>query len=143
LHAVYSRPHPKRAGFSLMAGSGPAELLYDSWERPVRSYRDNVLRSQNLESREEFVEFMRPLTRAIDPGRRAAAIRPGSALLATGRFDRVMPPERGEALWEALGRPKRIELPVGHYQVLPFFWWLMGRGADHLDEVLVPRWRAP
>jgi len=34
-------------------------------------------------------------------------------------------------------------LPVGHYQLLPFFWSMMSRGADHMDEVLVPTRRTP
>ena len=132
-----------RAGFYVLGGGGTAELLYDSREVPVRSYRDNVLKKLQLASRDDFVAHMRPLTRAIDPAVRAPAIRPASVLVATGRFDHVIPRARAEELWEALGRPKRILLPIGHYQVLPFFWWLMARGADHFDDVLVPQHRAP
>ena len=51
------------------------------------------------------------------------------------RFDRVIAPERTEALWQALGRPRWLVVPTGHYQLVPYFWWAVGRGADHLDRV--------
>jgi len=140
---LHSADKRVRAGFYVLAGANPSELLYDSREQPVRSYRDNVLRKLSLSTREEFVAHMRPLTNSIDPALRASAIKPASVLLATGRFDHVIPPAQSEQLWEALGRPKRIRLPIGHYQLLPFFWWLMARGADHFDEVLVPRRPVP
>jgi dienelactone hydrolase len=124
-----------RAGFYAMGGGGVAELLYDSTEVPVRSFRDNVVRTAQLETRSDFVAYMRPITRAIDPALRAPAVPPERVLMANGRFDSVIPRARADQMWEALGRPKRIMLPIGHNQVLPFFWKLMARGADHFDEV--------
>ena len=64
-------------------------------------------------------------------------------MLVSGRFDRVVPPERTEALWEALGRPRWHRYPAGHYGIAPFFWWAMGRGADLLDAVLAAPAPAP
>jgi dienelactone hydrolase len=122
-----------RAGFYLMAGGGLAELLYDSAEKPVRAFRDRMIRAEDLSSRDRFVEAMRALTDPIDPLTLAANISTDSVLIASGRLDRVMPPERTRRLWEALGRPTWVHLPLGHYQMLPFFWWAVGRGADHLD----------
>jgi hypothetical protein len=26
-------------------------------------------------------------------------------------------------------------VPTGHYQIVPYFWWAAGQGADHLDRV--------
>jgi hypothetical protein len=28
-----------------------------------------------------------------------------------------------------------VRVPSGHYEILPFFWWSVGRGADLLDRV--------
>jgi dienelactone hydrolase len=127
-----------RAGMLLMAGGGIAEILYDSTEKPVRAFRNRVVREGQLEGREDFVARLRPYTEEVDPLRYASRIDTRSVLLVSGRYDRVIPPERTRALWEALGQPTWIRLPVGHYQVAPFFWWAAGRGATHLEQALGP-----
>jgi hypothetical protein len=118
-----------------MAGGGLAEILYDSTEKPVRAFRDRVMQERGISGRDAFVRFMRPYTDPVDPLQFAGAIEPARALLISGRFDTVIPRERTEALWDALGRPRWIRIPVGHYQLLPFFWWSAARGADHVLEV--------
>jgi pimeloyl-ACP methyl ester carboxylesterase len=123
------------AGFFVMAGGGLGELLYDSGEKPVRAFRDRVLEQRGLQTREEFVALLRPHVTDVDPLRWAAHVDPRRVLLVSGRFDRVVPRERTEALWEALGRPRWVRFPAGHYQLFPFFWWAAGRGADHLQQV--------
>ena len=133
LHGVDPRV---TAGAYLMAGGGVAEILHDSTERPVRAFRDHLIARDGVTDREAFLARMRPLTDAVDPLRHATRIDPATALLSSGRFDHVIPPERSEALWHALGEPRWIHLPVGHYQLLPFFWWSAHRAADHFDEVL-------
>jgi hypothetical protein len=124
-----------RAGFFVMAGGGLAEILFDSTEKPVRAFRDRVMREHGLADKDAFVAFMRPYTDPVDPLRFAAAIESDRAFLVSGRFDTVIPPERTRALWEGLGKPRWIKIPVGHYQLLPFFWWSAARAADHLREV--------
>lgn len=123
------------AGFFVMAGGGLAEILYDSEEHPVERFRDRILDTEGLATRADFVERMRPLTRPVDPLTWAGPVDPARVLLVSGRFDRVIPPARSRALWEALHRPRWVRLPVGHYQLLPFFFWAIDRGADHLDRV--------
>ena len=125
-----------RGGFYVMVGGGLAELLWDSAEKPVRTFRDRIRAELGLETRDAFVEGLRDTTREVDPLTYAPLLEPGMVLLASGRFDRVMPPARTEELWRALGRPRWIHLPVGHYQLAPFFWWTVARGADHLDMLL-------
>jgi dipeptidyl aminopeptidase/acylaminoacyl peptidase len=126
------------AGIFVMTGGGLAEMVYESTEKPVRKFRDRIMESQGLETRAEFVEWLRPLTEPVDPLRYASRIDPERVLLISGRFDRVVPPERTRALWEELGEPRWIRVPAGHYQFFPFFWWAAGRGADHLDRVFAP-----
>jgi hypothetical protein len=124
------------AGFFILSGGGLPEILHDSTEKPVRRFRDRMVELERLQSREQFVELVRPFTTPVDPLVWADRIEPERVLLISGRFDRVIPPRQTELLWEGLGRPRWIRLPVGHYQVFPFFWWAVGRGADHLDQVL-------
>ncbi|MEE9279363.1 MAG: acetylxylan esterase [Myxococcota bacterium] len=125
-----------RGGFFVMVGGGLAELLWDSTERPVRAFRERLRAERGLADRAAFVAALRDETRDVDPLTYAWLLDPESVLLASGRFDRVMPPARTEELWRALGRPRWLQLPVGHYQLFPFFWWTVGRGADHLDRLL-------
>jgi dipeptidyl aminopeptidase/acylaminoacyl peptidase len=126
-----------RAGAFIMAGGGLPELLHDSTERPVRRYRDAVLAAGLAEDRADFLRLSRRYTEPLDPLTRAHRIDPGRVVLVSGRFDRVVPPERTRALWEAIGRPRWHRFPAGHYQIVPFFWWAVHRGADLFDEVLV------
>jgi dienelactone hydrolase len=125
-----------QAGFFIMAGGGLAELLYDSRERPVRAFRNRALATLHEPSRDTFVENAHRHTRQLDPLAYAHRIDPRRVLLVSGRFDRVVPPERTRELWEALGRPVWRRFPAGHYQLFPFFWWAAARGADLLDEIL-------
>jgi dipeptidyl aminopeptidase/acylaminoacyl peptidase len=126
-----------RAGVFIMAGGGLPELLHDSTEKPVRRFRDAVLSAGLAEDRAGFLRLTRPFTEPLDPLTRAHRIDPGRVVLVSGRFDRVVPPERTRALWEGLGRPRWHRFPAGHYQIVPFFWWAVHRGADLFDEVLV------
>jgi hypothetical protein len=126
-----------------MAGSGLAEILYASGERPVRVFRERMMAQESLESRQDFVRFVRPWTQDVDPASFAQPDMAPQVLLISARFDRVVPADRTRALWEAMGRPRWLRVPSGHYQVLPFFWWSVARGADHLDRALATRPQDP
>ncbi len=125
-----------RGGFFAMVGGGLPEILWDSSERPVRIFRDRVRAQRGLETRAPFVASLREEMRSVDPLTYAGRLDPRSVLLASGRFDRVMPPARTEELWRALGRPRWIHLPIGHYQLAPLFWRTVARGAEHFDKLL-------
>ena len=127
-----------QAGFFLMAGGGLPGILWDSGERPVRAFRETLRAGYDLETREDFTAFMAPYTRAVDPLSYASGLESERILLVSARFDRVILPDATEALWQAAGQPTWIRLPTGHYQLFPFFWWAIARGADHLDRVLGP-----
>ena len=124
-----------RAGFFIMAGGGLPELIHDSHDSRLESFRNGVQGSAGEVDRESFLEAMRPTTADLDPLTFAANVKPERALIVSARFDRVVPPERTEALWEAMGRPRWIKVPSNHYAILPFFWWSVGQGADLFDRV--------
>ncbi|MEN8183838.1 MAG: hypothetical protein ABFS46_15020 [Myxococcota bacterium] len=127
-----------RAGLFIMAGGGLPETIHDSRDPRLSGYRDGVLEErEGLEEadREAFLAALRPHTLEIDPLTYAANIDPERALIVSARFDQVVPPDRTEALWEAMGRPRWIQVPTGHLEILPFFWWSIGQGADLFDRV--------
>jgi hypothetical protein len=125
-----------RGGFYLMTGGGMAEILYDSSETPVRIFRDRIMAQHGWTTREEWLAGARDASAAVDPITYAGSLDPKNLLMASGRFDTVIPSDRAQELWEALGEPRWYKLPCGHYTVFPFFWWAVARGADHLDSLL-------
>jgi len=125
-----------RGGFYLMTGGNLPEIFYDSSETPVRQFRDRLMAAHGWTTREEWIAGVSPLTQPIDPLTYAPYLDPRNQLIASGRFDTVIPSEYAQQLWQALGEPRWVKLPCGHYTVFPFFWWAVGEGADHLDSLL-------
>lgn len=124
-----------RAGLFIVAGGGLPEIIHDSQDPGLESFRDGVRDAEGEVDREAFLEAMRPTTVDLDPLTFASNVDPERALIVSARFDRVVPPERTEALWEAMGRPRWIQVPASHRAILPFFWWSVGQGADLFDHV--------
>lgn len=124
-----------RAGFFVMAGGGLPEILRDSQDGDLVEFRERAFAAELFVDGEDLARQARPYTDPIDPLTWAQRIEPEQVLLVSARYDQVIAPERTEALWRALGRPLWYTVPTGHYQLVPYFWWAAGRGADHLDRV--------
>ena len=122
------------AGFFVMAGGGLAEILRGSEDGDVVRFREHGIEAHAFTD-ENLVQLARPYTDPVDPLSWADRIDPGRVLLISARFDRVIAPDRTQALWLAMGRPRWLTVPTGHYQLVPYFWWAVARGADHLDQV--------
>jgi len=122
-----------RASVLVMPGGNVADILTDSRERPIRAFRSNLMQREGLDL-EGFRARMQPIMDPLDPTLYATHIDPDSVFFASARLDRIIRPEHTRALWRSLGRPAWTKLPLGHYQLLPFFWWVVHRGADHLDR---------
>lgn len=65
-----------------------------------------------------------------DPGVLARAIDPRKVLQVTASLDTVVPAERQEELWEALGRPLRYDLPTGHYTGIVYLPYILETCVD-------------
>jgi dienelactone hydrolase len=124
-----------RAGFFVMAGGGLPEILRDSQDGDLVRFRARAFEAEVFTDGEDLARQARAYTDPIDPLTWADRIAPEQVLLISARYDQVIAYERTEALWRALGRPRWLEVPTGHYQLVPYFWWAVGRGADHLDAV--------
>src|SRR5262245_2404983 len=125
-----------KGGFYVLTGGNLPGILYDSSETPVRDFRDRMMARNGWTTREEWVAGVSALTEPVDPLTWAGRLDPSRLLIASGRFDTVIPSEYAQQLWEALGQPVWLKLPCGHYTVFPFFWWTVNSGADHLDTFL-------
>jgi len=125
-----------RAGFFVMTGGNLTEMLYDSSETPVRDFRNRMMAQRGWTTREQWVEGVKAYVAPVDPLTYTAYLDPRNVMLASGRFDTVVPQTYAQQLWEALGQPRWYKLPCGHYTLFPFFWWAIARGADHLDSLM-------
>jgi len=125
-----------RGGFFLLTGGDVAGILYDSSETPVREFRDRMMKQRGWTTREEWMGGVKGYTDPVDPLTYADRLDPRSVMLASGRFDTVIPQSYAQKLWQALGEPRWLKLPCGHYSMFPFYWSALGRGADHLDSLM-------
>jgi len=130
------------AGFFVMAGGGIPDILHDSGDGRLVCLRERTFDEIRTRDRDVFLERLQVLTEDVDPLTYASRVDPRRVLLVSARFDQVVRPEHSRRLWRALGRPAWVQVPSGHVGFLPFFWWSVGKGADHLDRVFAepPRW---
>ncbi len=124
-----------QAGFFVMAGGGLPEILRHCQDGDVVRFRERGIASGAFADGVELAHKARPFTDPVDPLTWADRIDPDRVLLVSARFDRVIFEDRTRALWQAMGRPRWLQVPTGHYQMAPYFWWAAGQGADHLDRV--------
>jgi dienelactone hydrolase len=72
-----------------------------------------------------------------EPLRFAGAIATERVLMVSAAFDTVVPRHNQDALWEALGRPARLVLPLGHYSAGLWFQGILDAVADHFHSRVV------
>lgn len=112
-----------------LSGGDIGGLIPVSSERRVQSWRrwrheqdgvgdDHVLWELN--------EYLRH-----EPLRFAPAIETRDVLLVEAAFDTVVPTRHQDLLWEALGRPARFTVPLGHYTAALAIDPILSAVADH------------
>lgn len=124
------------AGVFCMGGADEAMIVARSREPSVRRFRRRLLRARGLTHPEELLRLGTAQTSRTDPMRYAAAVDPRAVLLFKTRRDRAVVPEAQDKLWEALGRPRRITLPLGHIGFGLAFYYAARRAAAFLWERL-------
>lgn len=61
----------------------------------------------------------------------AGSVPTGKVLFVSARFDTVVPRRHQDLLWEALGRPARLDVALGHYTAAVAIDPILGAAADH------------
>ncbi len=103
-----------RAGALCLAGGDLPTLLLESDESRVVAWRAWRRRTDGVAGTFLRNELARDLR--ADPVRLAPFVATERVLLVQARLDAVVPVPCQDALWEALGRPRRLQLPLlGHY----------------------------
>ncbi len=109
-----------KATVLIFAGGPMADVLMDTVEKDFVRKREATLRARGW-TPEQLRQALHARIRT-DPVALAPAVRAESVLFFLARDDRSVPTARQEALWQALGRPERIELAGGHYGAFALFF---------------------
>ncbi len=67
-------------------------------------------------SRDELQERLEPIFLPLDPASYPGRVDPSRVLIVEAKRDECMPANGRLALWEAMGRPERLQLNFGHKQ---------------------------
>ena len=84
-----------------------------SKDKSLRKKRRAVLQHQGWDQQKGLKELRAVI--ASEPMRFAGTVDPDRVLIIAGLFDRVLGLNRSLELWRAMGRPRLILLPTGHY----------------------------
>ncbi len=123
-----------QAGVFCMGGAHEAMIVARSREPSVRRFRERIMQAHGLTDPDDLLRLPQALTSRTEPMRYAPAVNPRSVLLFKTRLDRAVVPEAQDKLWEALGRPRRITLPLGHIGFGVAFYYAARRAAEFLRE---------
>jgi alpha-beta hydrolase superfamily lysophospholipase len=120
--------------FLVGAGGSLVDLLTESDQELLVKMRQDRMAAYGLASAEEYREFLSTRLH-FEPTRWVPAPNSGKAItLLIATEDTTVPTETQEALWEAWGRPRRIDVSQGH--VLSIIWtWAFYR-ATVVDRLL-------
>ena len=115
-----------------LAGGPLCDVFVDSDEEQIR----NVSKTASVAigaTNDELRERLRA-TIATDPILLAPRVPTDSVLLILARHDHAVPTRTGTALREALGRPRTIWLPLGHYASVLFLPFVKPRVVDFIRD---------
>ncbi len=90
-----------------------AEIIMTSKDKSLRKKRRAVLEHHGWDQQRGLEELQAVIS--SEPMRFAGVVDPGRVLIIAGLFDRVLGLGRTLELWRAMGRPRLILLPTGHY----------------------------
>jgi pimeloyl-ACP methyl ester carboxylesterase len=111
---VLAAHEPGLRGVALcLCGGDVAGLVARSSEGRVQAWRDWRLATDGVGDDHLAWELAQQL--AHEPLRYAPAVATDRVLLVEATFDTVVPHRHHQLLWEALGRPARYSVPLGHY----------------------------
>ncbi|MFV1958608.1 MAG: hypothetical protein ACC662_04250, partial [Planctomycetota bacterium] len=135
LAGVDRRP---RAHVFVLAGGPLADVLADTDEKRFRGYRQALGGGPKGRVNEPLRRRLRAALRT-DPIRLAPGVRRDDVLLVLATRDTAVPYAYGRRLWEALGRPRLIELPFGHKTSFVLLPWI----TNEVNRFLGSRLGAP
>jgi pimeloyl-ACP methyl ester carboxylesterase len=114
-----------------LAGADLPTILSNSAEPRIQKWRDWRLATDGISGTPLDQELRQNLR--SDPLRFAPYVRTDRVFLVAAEFDEVVRPHHQDLLWEALGRPQRLSIPLGHYSAAICLDPLVSSIADFFD----------
>jgi pimeloyl-ACP methyl ester carboxylesterase len=134
---VLAAQEPGLRGTALcLCGGDVAGLVAHSSEGRVRAWRDWRLATDGVGDDHVAWELAQQLTH--EPLRWAPAVATERVLLVEATLDTVVPHRHHQLLWEALGRPARYSVPLGHYSAALALDPILDHVARHFDTLRAP-----
>lgn len=123
---------PSLSGSAMcLAGADLPTILGDSSESRIEKWRQWRQSEDGIAGAELDQELRQTLQ--SDPLRLAPCVPTDRVFLVAADFDDVVRPEHQDLLWEALGRPQRLSVPLGHYTAALCLDPLISSIADFFD----------
>jgi dienelactone hydrolase len=105
------------AGILILAGGDLPDLLQHSSENRIAKWRAHRRQLEAMTEAGWIARLRRDLH--SDPARTAAFVATEKVLMVVAGLDTVVPSRNRELLWEGLGRPARLQLPLfSHYSAI-------------------------
>ena len=102
-----------KASVVALAGGNLPEIIATSRDPLVKNYYAAIVKGLGMK-REEFISTLKEQLKE-EPLRVAPKIDSQKIFMMIARLDRVVFPCYSTALWQALGKPQAIFIPLGHY----------------------------
>lgn len=120
---------------TLCIGGGElADILRDGRDTELDAWRDAI--TDSLGGPEAFDQAVAQHVTGIGVLDAAKQLDPDRTLFIGARFDQVVPWSASVRLWDAIGKPKRITLPTGHYSAVVGVPWIKFAATRHFDRWL-------
>lgn len=123
---------PLLAGAAICLSGGDLQsLVPDSAEPRVQRWLDWRQREDGVGL--DHVRWELRTQLAFEPVALASAVETEKVLFVSAGFDDVVPAANQDLLWEALGRPSRMTVPLGHYSAVLAIGPILTAAADHFE----------
>lgn len=130
--AVLALEPELRAGVLVMAGADLPDIILHSAESRILKWRAWRDRTDGLSG----AELLRELDRTLqsDPARLSAYVDTDKTFLVATTLDQVVPMRNQDLLWESLGRPRRLLLPLSHYSAALAIGGILSSAHEFMEE---------
>lgn len=124
-----------RSTVLVIGGRGMADIIMTADDEEIDAYRNSVQEERGISAD----EMQKELSAALDPIEAAAFTKVGNhadILMFSGAFDQLVRWRHSSAQWEAMGRPRRITLPTGHYSSVLFIHYVRFKSLKYFIRTL-------
>ncbi len=133
--------YPKIEKAIIFGGGGMLrEVFASSEEEDIQNMREKILKRFHWE-RVDYARKIAPILRVIDPIYPAQKLKACNVLFFEASLDGFLPPQSREALWEALGKPKKHIFYLATHKLM--FWPMFIPGLAYPQKKIIEFLQGP